>query len=227
MLLLLGDQLIRDAGIAVFELVKNAYDADASSVDIEMLNADDPKKGQIIVSDNGIGMGWNVVTQVWLEPGTDYRESQKKKGIRTAIHNRTPLGEKGIGRFAAHKLGRFIKLVTREVDAPEVVVQINWDDFLGDQYLSDTTVSVIEQAPMTFSARARAPDRDFSPKPKLDTRPYSRVVSIGDVHIVTVSATYRFHCQTEALAARRLAERAARSAASAEDGAIPGRVPDR
>ncbi len=150
MLLLLGDQLIRDAGIAVFELVKNAYDADASVVDIEMLNVDDPENGKIIVSDNGIGMNWRVVTQVWLEPGTDHRESQKKKGIRTDIHNRTPMGEKGIGRFAAHKLGRSISLVTREANAPEVVVEINWDDFLGKQYLSDTTVSVLERTPITF-----------------------------------------------------------------------------
>lgn len=150
MLLLLGDQLIRDAGIAVFELVKNAYDADASLVDIEMLNVDDPDSGKIVVSDNGIGMSWRVVTEVWLEPGTDYRESQKKKGIRTEIHNRTPMGEKGIGRFAAHKLGRSITLVTREANAPEVVVEINWDDFLGKQYLSDTTVSVLERQPTTF-----------------------------------------------------------------------------
>ena len=153
MLLLLGDQLIRDAGIAVFELVKNAYDADASSVSIEMSNIDDVKKGRIIISDNGIGMSWDVVTNVWLEPGTDYRENQKKKGIRTAIHNRTPMGEKGIGRFAAHKLGRVIELVTRETDAPEVVVEINWDDFLGKQYLADTTVSVIERTPTTFSEK--------------------------------------------------------------------------
>ena len=150
MLLLLGDQLIRDAGIAVFELVKNAYDADANTVNVDLINIDDQDRGRIIVSDDGVGMSWNIVTEVWLEPGTDYRESQKKSGVKTPKHNRTPMGEKGIGRFAAHKLGRSISLVTRQAQSPEVVVEIDWDDFLGKKYLSDTPVTVLERAPEMF-----------------------------------------------------------------------------
>lgn len=150
MLLLLGDQLIRDAGIAVFELVKNAYDADANTVDVDLFSIDDQDKGRIVVSDDGVGMNWHIVTQVWLEPGTDYRQNQKKSGAKTPKHNRTPMGEKGIGRFAAHKLGRSISLVTRQAHSPEVVVKIDWEDFLGKKYLSDTPVTVIERAPETF-----------------------------------------------------------------------------
>ena len=45
LLLLLGDQLIRDAGIAVFELVKNAYDADASKVTVLMSDVSEPEEG--------------------------------------------------------------------------------------------------------------------------------------------------------------------------------------
>ena len=81
MLLLLGDQLIRNAGIAVFELVKNAYDADANDVKVDLLNVDDQNNGRIVVSDDGVGMNWEIVTQVWLEPGTDYRESQKNEVV--------------------------------------------------------------------------------------------------------------------------------------------------
>ena len=84
MLLLLGDQLIRNAGIAVFELVKNAYDADANHVKVDLLSVDDQDNGRIVVSDDGVGMNWEIVTQVWLEPGTDYRESQKKAGRQDA-----------------------------------------------------------------------------------------------------------------------------------------------
>lgn len=58
MLVLLGDQLIRDAGIAVFELVKNAYDADATRVDVTLSHVADRTKGQIIIEDEGCGMGW-------------------------------------------------------------------------------------------------------------------------------------------------------------------------
>lgn len=151
MLVLLGDQLIRNAGIAVFELVKNGYDADADEVNIEMLNVDDMEKGRIIVSDNGVGMNWEIITEVWLEPGTDYRALQKKGGEKTKKFNRTPMGEKGIGRFAAHKLGRNISLVTRCKDSPEVVVDIDWKEFLGAKYLSDTPVTVIERKPEIFT----------------------------------------------------------------------------
>jgi len=62
MLLLLGDELIRDAGLAVFELVKNAYDADASSCNVTLSNITDPSSGSIIIEDNGTGMDLGTVT---------------------------------------------------------------------------------------------------------------------------------------------------------------------
>src|SRR5436190_1025824 len=113
MLLLLGEQLIRDPGIAAFELVKNSYDADATEVTVELIHVDDAEAGRVIIEDNGCGMNWETVVNVWLEPGTDYREKQKEKGKRTPKFHRFPLGEKGVGRFAAHKLGRKVKLITK------------------------------------------------------------------------------------------------------------------
>src|SRR6266571_3319190 len=83
LLLLLGDQLIRDPGIAVFELVKNSYDADASEAIVKMFDITDPREGRIVVEDNGSGMDWSTVTGVWLEPGTDYRVQQRKQQDRT------------------------------------------------------------------------------------------------------------------------------------------------
>ena len=73
LLVLLGDQLIRDPGIAVFELIKNAYDADADKATVTMENLDNPENAKIIVEDNGTGMDLETVTGVWLEPGTDFR----------------------------------------------------------------------------------------------------------------------------------------------------------
>ena len=162
MLLLLGDQLIRNAGIAVFELVKNAYDADANSVDVDLVDVDDPDNGRIVVSDDGVGMNWQIVTEVWLEPGTDYRDAQKKAGTKTPKHNRTPMGEKGVGRFAAHKLGRSISLVTRQAGHPEVVVEIDWQRFQGKHYLSDTPVSVFEREPETFLGKKTGTSLEIS-----------------------------------------------------------------
>jgi len=141
MLLLLGDQLIRDAGLAVFELVKNAYDADASKCMVTMLDVEEPAKARVVIEDNGTGMDLRTVTGVWLEPGTEYRAEQRAEGRRSRNYKRLPLGEKGVGRFAAHKLGRDIKLITRAAGRPEVVVEINWDLFKTTRYLSDVAVS--------------------------------------------------------------------------------------
>jgi signal transduction histidine kinase len=151
MLLLLGDQLIRDPAIAVFELVKNAYDADSSQAIVTMKQVDDPVTGEIIVEDSGSGMDFETVTTVWLEPGTDYRASQKEDGDRTRRYGRLPLGEKGVGRFAAHKLGRNIHLVTRKKNRPEVVVDIDWTTFEKHRYLADVPVTIREREPRRFT----------------------------------------------------------------------------
>jgi DNA mismatch repair ATPase MutL len=75
--------LIRDAGVAVFELVKNAYDADASELAVVLEEVQDATHGRIIVSDNGSGMSPQTVTHVWLEPGTDNRKEQRSSGRRS------------------------------------------------------------------------------------------------------------------------------------------------
>ncbi len=150
LLLLLGDQLIRDPGIAVFELVKNSYDADSPTAIIVMEKLDNPEEGRIIVEDSGTGMDRKTITSVWLEPGTDYRKRQKEAGERTPIFNRLPLGEKGVGRFAAHKLGRNITLVSRKKNQPEVFVEINWEDFNQNRPLSRIPVNVVERPPVIF-----------------------------------------------------------------------------
>ncbi len=150
MLLLLGDQLIRDAGIAVFELAKNAYDADATYVRVTIEHPTDLEKGRVSVEDDGCGMTYDQVVSVWLEPGTDYRSLQKEAGVRTPKFNRLPLGEKGVGRFAAHKLGRKVQLTTRSVGEDEVVVEVDWDTFQKARYLSDAQVSVIRRQPEVF-----------------------------------------------------------------------------
>jgi len=153
LLLLLGDQLIRDAGIAVFELVKNAYDADSPNAIVTMTNVETREEGRILVEDSGVGMDFETVTKVWLEPGTDFRATQKGESKRTPIFHRLPMGEKGVGRFAAHKLGNRIRMVTRSAGNPEVVVDIDWTKFQSGGYLSDVPVTVEEREPKRFPGK--------------------------------------------------------------------------
>ena len=154
LLLLLGDQLIRDPGVAVFELVKNAFDADSPSATVTMSRIDDPTRGQIIIEDRGIGMDVDTVTDAWLEPGTDYRVKQKERGEPTPKYGRIPIGEKGVGRFAAHKLGDKVRLITKQAGSAEVLVEIDWErDFKEKRYLSDVEIRVLERDAEHFTGK--------------------------------------------------------------------------
>lgn len=125
----LGEQLIRDARVGLLELVKNSYDADASTVTVELRGLASPETTEIIITDNGDGMDKETVLRKWLEPATGHKAEAKKAKVRTPKYNRLPLGEKGVGRFAAHRLGHELEMITRKAGAPEVVVRIDWDKF--------------------------------------------------------------------------------------------------
>ncbi len=147
---LLGDQLIRHHRIALFELVKNAYDADSPSVDVLLQNVQDKNKGLIEVRDSGEGMDLETVLNIWLEPASDHKANKRWKNIRTPRFNRLPVGEKGVGRFAVQKLGRRALLVTRRAGHREIVLEMDWADLSRNHYLSDAAVTVIERKPEVF-----------------------------------------------------------------------------
>lgn len=146
----LGEQLIKDENIAVLELIKNSYDADAKEVEIIMQNIDNPLTGTIIIEDNGDGMSLDVVKDCWMEPGTDNKEKKLKDMLENNLRsklNRLPMGEKGIGRFGVHKLGNKITLITRAEGENEVYLQIDWSIFNSSKYLEDVPIEVIERKP--------------------------------------------------------------------------------
>lgn len=144
MLLQLGDQLIKNESIALVELVKNAYDADASKVTIIMSDIHDVKTGEITIRDDGWGMDLDTIINCWLEPGSDSKSQIVAKGKRSP-KGRLPIGEKGIGRFGVHKLGHEIELVTKKATGKEYVVKIDWNQFLHSKYLNDVPVTIIER----------------------------------------------------------------------------------
>ena len=150
MLQLLGNELIASDRLAVFELVKNAYDADASQVTVRM-DLNRPIGPMITVYDDGTGMTLDDILSVWLVPGDDHRKQQRAARIRTPIHNRLPLGEKGLGRFAVHKLGNHITLVTRAKNSEECVVEIDWDQLIEHPFLDEAPVSVKVRLPQLFT----------------------------------------------------------------------------
>ncbi|RKS01314.1 sensor histidine kinase [Flavobacterium sp. 102] len=146
LLIQLGDQLIKNESIALVELVKNSYDADANIVNIYMENVEDPEEGVIIIEDDGFGMSPEIVENVWLEPGADFKSEQIKNNKTSPKYHRLPIGEKGIGRFGVHKLGNIIELTTKADDFNEVYVRINWEDFNKYKYLNEVPINIIERS---------------------------------------------------------------------------------
>lgn len=151
LLQLLGDQLIGSSKLAVFELVKNAYDADASEVSITLgdLGTADP---WIVVEDDGVGMSLETIQNVWLVPGDDHREKDRARDQRSPKYHRLPLGEKGVGRFAVHKLGGRVRMTTRAAGNRECQVAIDWAELMSNRFLEDAPVTVVEREPKIFKA---------------------------------------------------------------------------
>jgi len=174
LLLILGEELITNEIIAVVELVKNAYDADATRVKVVLDNVTDAKKGRIVVEDNGVGMDLDTVLNVWLEPATGHRTSQKKQGERTGKFGRPMLGEKGVGRFAAHKLGEMVELITRaEGSDIEVHLVVDWGKFKEDKYLDEVPIHWEGHSPRFFTGQKHGTQisvREFGNRKSWDRR---------------------------------------------------------
>lgn len=151
LLLQLGDQLIRNESIALLELIKNAYDADASKVVVIMNNLEDPDKGEIIVEDDGIGMDKTIIEEVWMQPGSNYKQKKMLSNETSLKYKRLPIGEKGIGRFGVHKLGKFIDIVSKKMNQKEIQLKIDWSKFEKDTLLNDIQVELEERKPKYFT----------------------------------------------------------------------------
>jgi hypothetical protein len=130
---LLGDELISDEPVAVVELVKNSYDADATSVSV-IFEGIDPNT--LTISDNGVGMTLETVKTGWFEPGTVIKKREK-----CSPSGRLYLGAKGIGRFAAARLGEALLMQTKMKSESEgVSVLLDWGRFDDESYLDEITL---------------------------------------------------------------------------------------
>lgn len=129
---IIGRDLITDEYIAVFELVKNSFDAHATEVEIIFENIYTPE-GKIIIIDNGKGMNYDDLLNKWLFVAY----SAKKDGTedvdyRDKINNRFYYaGAKGIGRFSCDKLGTNLRLVSKKEESNSRIeeIKVDWTKF--------------------------------------------------------------------------------------------------
>ncbi len=158
-LVLLGEELIKSPVMAIYELIKNGYDADATNIKVIFNEIEKPELASILIEDDGTGMTAEVLENVWFEPGSDFRKPVDAQGNRqirrSPVFKRIPMGEKGVGRFAVHKLGNRIHLVSRPAKVTldrtgevvskelldyEVSVEIDWTRFSQSRYLEDVQI---------------------------------------------------------------------------------------
>jgi len=123
-LLTLGRNSIKDHTTAVVELIKNAYDADADSVDLE-IKGRSARTGSIRIADNGHGMSDSDVGRNWLRIGF----SEKVTNKTSAQFQRRKTGEKGIGRLSADRLGSMLELRTKKRNQDATGLIVDWSKF--------------------------------------------------------------------------------------------------
>jgi len=131
---IIGKDLINDDNIAILELVKNSFDADAKKVVVQYLNLknnDDKlietysdQTSRLIIKDNGLGMDLNDIQNKWL----NIAYSEKKLNNRQ--HNRMMAGAKGVGRFSCDRLGEYLNLYAKKANSDKyILLKIDWKKF--------------------------------------------------------------------------------------------------
>lgn len=136
----IGKELITEAHTAVFELVKNAYDANATHVDIVFRNikpSSGSEGGKIFIVDDGDGMSYEDIRNRWLFVGYSKKGQDSDSDNfrdRVANTNRMMAGAKGIGRFSADRLGGNLILYTKTRFASTTHrLRMDWGKFEGNQ----------------------------------------------------------------------------------------------
>jgi len=122
---LLGRESVSNSIVALCEVVKNSWDADATEVKIIFENSES-EHGKIRVIDNGSGLSFQEFENTWMTVATD----DKEKKPLTHKYRRQKVGEKGIGRFATEKLAHSIDVISKpENEKYAFSVKIDWDEY--------------------------------------------------------------------------------------------------
>ena len=139
---LFGRGLVTDQVAAVFELVKNSYDADAKRVDIvfDGLKTDTPT---LSIMDDGTGMDLQDINEKWMVIGTD----SKKGEMLSPIFNRPINGDKGIGRFSVDRLGALLDMRSQKRGSRQSYsLHFDWSDFDAEaKDIEDINIYYTEQ----------------------------------------------------------------------------------
>lgn len=135
----LGLELVAKQETAVAELVKNGYDADATHVDL-IFNTMSAGRTSLEIYDNGSGMDIEQLEAGFMRLSTP----NKVASPRSELYHRQKAGRKGIGRFAAQRLGRrlILETTTRHLNYG-LRLDIDWEEFAAERNLSSVPSTIM------------------------------------------------------------------------------------
>ena len=139
----LGERLVARRSIAIAELIKNAYDADATEVTVSFLNVT-TSHGEIIVSDNGSGITLETMKNVWMRIATTDAVANR----HSKRFGRLKTGAKGLGRFACRRLASRLSLESTSNGSAgqnRIKADFDWRNFRAGQDLSKIQVGVTHE----------------------------------------------------------------------------------
>jgi signal transduction histidine kinase len=141
---IIGRDLITDDFIAIYELVKNSYDAYADYVTITF-NDD-----EIIITDNGKGMAEEDIKEKWLavaysakKDGSEDNDIKRSPHLNNLKSRRYYAGAKGVGRFSCDRLGNVLELTTTHISAQNTFkIEVDWANFELDAKQSFNSIQI-------------------------------------------------------------------------------------
>lgn len=120
----LGTDLVTNDVVAIIELVKNAYDAYSTVVDVRFIQ--DEEHWALEIEDNGSGMSRSTIEEAWCTVATPYRKNYPEAKHKGKPVRRTS-GEKGLGRLSAARLGKKLEMVTQTEGGDCWTLEVDWE----------------------------------------------------------------------------------------------------
>lgn len=135
----MGEELIGHPSTAIGELVKNAYDADATKCYVYIHVDYEADKSFLLIHDSGLGMSKKTLFGDWLRPSISSKRGKEEHNRRSHIFERNYLGSKGIGRLAAMALGHYLTVISRTADES----QYNWLKIDREAFRTDDMLEAV------------------------------------------------------------------------------------
>lgn len=165
----LGVKMYSTLPPALAELISNAYDADASKVEVTF-HEQSGTPISIVVKDNGCGMSFSDIQNKFLAIGRDRRQTDGDKP--SPKYGRLPTGKKGLGKLALFGIAKEIIIDTVKAGKRNRFT-LDWDTLYSSEGQYRPKTEVIDEV-------SEKPDGTYIHLKKLKRKSKFDISSIAD-----------------------------------------------